>query len=377
MKVIYARSTAIYNDSRATKEIKTLLKHGYHVTVLAWDREGISEDKIKNVFNSDLLSIHLFKKELKHGSGIKGLFKTLSFCRWINKNIKILRKETNIVHLCDLDTALFSYKTIKKLKLKLVYDIYDYYTDSRTFPKLIETYLRWKESKIIESSDATIICTEQRKEQIGKAKYNKLEVIHNSPEDILNQIKPAKLKVPENCKIITSFIGVLSENRLLEEILDKIDSQSSNDIFWIFAGQGMYRNKIEQLASHNKNVIYLGSLPYSEVLSIEQQCDFLFATYNPKIKNHKYSAPNKVYEAMMLEKPVIVCEETGIDKLVLENGIGLTTDYSAESFFNKIAYLKDNPIIATEMGKKARNLYKESFSWEIMESRIKKMYEKL
>ncbi|HHU72431.1 MAG TPA: hypothetical protein GXZ21_10445, partial [Clostridiales bacterium] len=41
MKIIaYIRSSNIYDDSRATKEITALLDEGYKVVVLGWNRDG-------------------------------------------------------------------------------------------------------------------------------------------------------------------------------------------------------------------------------------------------------------------------------------------------------------------------------------------------
>lgn len=49
-KVILIRSTSIYNDSRATKEILSLSKHGYHVIVLGWNRDGVANERCQEIF---------------------------------------------------------------------------------------------------------------------------------------------------------------------------------------------------------------------------------------------------------------------------------------------------------------------------------------
>ena len=111
-------------------------------------------------------------------------------------------------------------------------------------------------------------------------------------------------------------------------------------------------------------------MKYDDVLKLEMNCDILFATYNPKILNHKYSAPNKVYEAMALGKPIIVCRNTGVDELVEKEKIGFVIDYNADQFIKTIKQIdaKNYDLIA----KKCIQLYKNKYSWDSMEKELLK-----
>ena len=48
--VAFIRTTNIYDDSRATKEITALSDAGYRVVVLGWDRNGEAEEKTMHLF---------------------------------------------------------------------------------------------------------------------------------------------------------------------------------------------------------------------------------------------------------------------------------------------------------------------------------------
>ena len=123
------------------------------------------------------------------------------------------------------------------------------------------------------------------------------------------------------------------------------------------------------MAKKYHNIKYYGSMNYDEVLKLEKDCDILFATYNPEILNHKYSAPNKVYEAMALGKPIIVCKNTGIDEMVSNNKIGYAIDYSAKEFMDKIKNI--NELEYLSMAKNAKKVYLEKYSWEKMKALLK------
>ena len=101
----------------------------------------------------------------------------------------------------------------------------------------------------------------------------------------------------------------------------------------------------------------------------------LSAIYEPTIRNHRLCAPNKFYEALALGKPIIVCKGTGIDKVVEENNIGKVIDYDVHQFYNAVRMFKDNPELCAQMGKRARKLYEEKFSWSIMERLLLETYE--
>ena len=118
-------------------------------------------------------------------------------------------------------------------------------------------------------------------------------------------------------------------------------------------------------------------MTYNDVLSLESECDILFATYDPKIKNHKYSAPNKVYEAMALGKPIIVCKNTGIDELVDQNKIGITIEYNAKDFIKKLDLLLEDSKAIKNMNLTAKKMYTEKYNWKIMEKRLIDAYNEL
>lgn len=52
------------------------------------------------------------------------------------------------------------------------------------------------------------------------------------------------------------------------------------------------------------------------------------AIYDPKVPNHRYAAPNKFYEALMLGKPIVMAKNTGFDEIIEENNIGCLIEYS-------------------------------------------------
>lgn len=366
--ILYIRADGIYYDSRATKEIKALLGAGYRVVVLGWDRDGKAEMKCRTDFEAygNQIEFVLYHGMIQ-GSASHGLKHLFGWLRFVRAEIKKLKDCISVVHACDLDSILLSYRLIKLYKLKLVYDIYDYYVDSHYYlPKLLNFFLEKIEISIINRADITIICTEERIEQLAKAKPRKVVVIHNSPD--VEYLKNEMLYDYFYC-------GSLCDSRLLKETFSEYTNNS--DLKVCIGGFGTYEKEVKEVAERFDNFTYLGPISYSDCLINESKSLCLSAIYEPSIRNHRLCAPNKFYESLALGKPVIVCKGTGIDKIVSENNIGVVIDYDASQLYSAVRSLANNPLLCEEMGKRARKLYDEKYNWGIMSKRLLDIYRSL
>lgn len=371
--IYYIRSTSIINDSRASKEITSLKNNNYNVVVIGWDRDKKIKDYNNVVINNNKIESKFFKFKAGYGESKKTIIGLLFFQIWLFFILLFNHKKYTYIHACDFDCGFVSMIISKLFKKKLVYDMYDYYTDSRPMPKKIEKIVNNLENKVINCAEVAIICGDWRKEQIKFANPKKIAVIHNTPD--IRNIENKKIMKSSSNKIKIGYVGILQDHRLLIEVLEKIKNNKKYELH--IGGFGKYENYINELAEKYNNVYFYGSLPYDEVLCLEQECDILFATYDPEIKNHKYSAPNKIYEAMALGKPIIVCDDTGIDKLVLNEKIGTSIKYNAESFIESLDYLAKNKNVSQEMGFKAKELYNRKYNWLSMEKELINIYNEL
>lgn len=367
-KIVYIRSSNIYDDSRATKEIFALLENKYKVIIFGWNRDGKASEKCEKLFEEykTRIKCFFFNEPIDAGIGIKNIDKLLKWIHWVRKTFRCLTK-VDAVHACNLDGALGILSYIKKGHVKLIYDIYDYYIDSHNIPSVLKSLIERMEISVINNAELTIICTEERKEQIAKASPKKLIVIHNSP-DVENVKKEEQLYDYVYC-------GSLFSQRLLNELFTKYPENS--DLHFAIAGYGKYEKIAKELDKKYKNFTYFGSVSYQDVLDIESKSKVISAIYEPSIRNHRLCAPNKFYEALALSKPVIVCEGTGIDKIVKKNNIGMCIKYSADEFYNALRSLISDDEKCKSMGKKAREIYDREYKWSNMKERLIKGYNKV
>ena len=100
----------------------------------------------------------------------------------------------------------------------------------------------------------------------------------------------------------------------------------------------------------------------------------MLAIYDPTVDNHRFAAPNKFYESLMLGKPVIMAHGTGMSEVVEENAIGELIEFSQDGFIdglNRLIARKDEwPMI----GKRMQEIYRNQYCWDEMESRLIRLY---
>lgn len=377
MRVILIRSTEVMPDPPVEKMAAALLDAGHEVKILAWDRAHRYREKtfMKNLSNGNVKLVH-FGIPAKYSGGIKSNLKAM-----IVFQIRILswlihhQSEYDAVHAFDFDTGFAAMLCIKMMHKKFVYHILDYYIDGHCISgKWLRSLIRFGETRVINSADATIICTEKRKSQMGAAAPKQLVVIHNTP-DRAQQMQPAFALKEISHRTKVAYVGILAGQRLLKETVEAIAQMQ--DVEMHIGGFGEYEGWIQEASERYDNIFYYGKLQYSETLSLEKQCDLMIATYDPSLRNHQYAAPNKFYEALMLGKPLIMAKGTGCSEVIEAHDIGTLTEYDQDGVVQAIREIVRRKLDWSAMSDRAKRIYESKYSWESMSKRIQILYDKL
>ncbi len=365
--IVIIRSNPVDPDSRVEKEANSLAKSDYQVKLLVWNRSvnKIYEDS-KQLPDAVIPRINLGFKAT-YGEGVKNLKSFILFqfnvFRWIIKN----RKDIDVVHACDFDTAFISLIACKLLNIRLVFDIFDYIG---TKPRnMVEKIVSKLENVIINNANATIICTEQRKNQIHGTKPRLLSIIHNSPAKI--NFGSLKIKGCKN-KIKIVYVGILQDYRMILELAQVVQENEKLELH--IGGFGKLEASLIEIVNKTNNIYYYGKLAYSDTLALERQSDIMVALYDPSIGNHYYAAPNKFYEALFLGKPLIMVKNTGMSDVVADNEIGAVINYSKADLKKGIQQLIENKESWGDISYRMKKLFNENYAWERMEERLLNLY---
>lgn len=374
MKILMIRSNPVLPDSRVEKEANSLIKQGHTVDILAWDREkrySLALQKLE--LSNGKINIYRVGHKAEYGAGKKNFFQLLLF--QVDILLYLLRNNNkyDVVHACDLDTVFFPFLLKGKIFGKLVYDIFDFYADSHNIYGKIYSKIRNFELNVINKSDVTIICSEQRKEQIIGATPKKLVIIHNTPDYRLMHGYELR-RNGDKTKIKIVYIGILGEGRMISELLEIVSENEDYELH--IGGFGPLEREVGIFSEKNSNIFFYGKVSYSEALAIENECDIITALYDPNVKNHYYAAPNKFYEAIMLGKPVIMVKNTGMANIVDSNNIGIVIqNMSKDDLLIAIEKIKLDKVFWAKQKENIQNVYYRNYSWDIMEKRLIELYE--
>lgn len=356
-KAIVSVTNDLFTDNRVHKICLFLEKQGYHVTLvgrLRKDSNSLAERSYRT-------------KRLK-------LFKEKGASFYAEYNLRLffylLFHKAHLLVANDLDTLLANYAASKfKPNSRLVYDSHEYFTE---VPELIE---RPKVQKIWEGIEGwifpklqTIYTVNESIAQLYREKYKKeIFVVRNisptwKPENILTK---KELGIPENKFLVILQGAGINIHRGAEEAVEAM--KSIEDAALLIVGDGDVVDNLKKYINdydlHDK-VFFYGKRPYNEMMNFTHHADVGLTLDKPTNINYKYSLPNKVFDYIHAETPIICTNLVEIERIVNRHKIGLVLDeLTPDSLAEKINYLKDHPELLLEMKKNCKSAA-EIENWE-------------
>jgi len=245
-------------------------------------------------------------------------------------------------------------------------------------------FLRIFEERMLERSDRLIAVSDfTRREllQYYKVQPGKIRVIHNGVD--VNKFKPAadRTKAKAEVGLNPEDIAIVSVGRLyarkglftLIECIPTVVKRFKNAKF-IISGKGQ-SNEMNKLIAHatrlgvRDNIVFTGYFPDKKLPKLYQAADvFAFSTF---YEHHPFA----VLEAMSTGLPVVTTCVGGIPETI-ENGKNgfLCQPFNPREFAERIVYLLEHPVEASEMALRARKTVLERFDWRIVVQKVLRVY---
>lgn len=370
-RVLFLRSNPIAPDPRVEKEATSLTKNGFLVMMVGWDRENKYPVHEQKIFGE----VYRLKIKAGFAKGIKNIGHLFKWQIGLLLFLVKMRSNYDYIHACDFDTIFPALICKILFGKRVVYDIFDFYSDMlRKAPIFLRRAIKKVDLHLIGIADVVIIADEIRIEQIKGARPKKLVVIYNSPT--VDQLGETE-SIDEHDKFTIAYVGLIQRERGIFEMIEVVKNHPEWKL--ILGGYGAEEGEVIEKIKSFDNIEFLGRIPYEQALQIYKSCDVMFATYDPSIPNHRYSSANKLFEAMMLGKPIIVAKNTGMDRIVEKYHLGFVVEYGNKKELEEAVTTvsKWDKSIKDEFSMNTRRVYEDHFSWEIMENRLINLYKEL
>lgn len=360
-RVIVCVTNDLANDQRVHRTCMTLVKCNYIVT------------EYGRLF-SDSAPLDQPYKTCR----IKHWFNT-SFLFYAEYNIRLffylLFNKADLIYANDLDTLLAAFLIAKIKRTKLIYDSHEYFTET---PELKQRPLIRKVWLTIEKTLFPrlqhIITVNQSIAKLYEKKYNKkLSVIRNIPLSYhIDKIKTRKeLSLPETKKIILIQGTGINKDRGAEEAC--LAMQYIEEAILLIIGKGDVIPKLKEIIADKQlenKIILLNKLPREELKHYTLNADLGLAIDKNTNDNYLYALPNKLFDFIHANIPVLCSRLIEISYVIDHYDIGFYIEnHQPEHIANRI-----NTIFAEAENYllKKNNTFKakEELCWEIEEKKL-------
>ena len=210
-------------------------------------------------------------------------------------------------------------------------------------------------------------------------KYNieKIWVIRNIPKtsprfEIKNNIFRKKFSISSK-KIIFLYQGVIAEGRGINTLL-RIFQEKEKNHHIVFMGFGDMANEVLESSKNNHNIHFHEAVDPDQISKYSNSADVGLSLINNTCLNYYLCLPNKFWEYLNSEIPVLVCNYPEMKKIVNEYNCGWTIPLDINQISNLIEKLTPEEI---EIKKNNVIKMKGKFGWEFEEKTLLKMYKNL
>lgn len=356
-------------ESRIIKEAKSLIKHGYDVTVCGILYPNQIENEI--VSGIPVRRYYLRTKKLPNSFFFQ-IFKLLEF-------YKVIKKEQSNADIIDchcLYSLLIGKWLKKKLKAKkLILNAHELETERTGLAGFRKKVSKFLEKHLIKKCDNVIVVSASI-ERWYKETYPKTNItcVYNAPQ-YLEPEKNNYFREHFNISsdsIIFLYQGGFASGRGIELILETF-SNLSNKYHVVFMGYGPFESNILEGESKYSNIHYHKAVPQSELKRYTSSADYGFSVLVDDCINHSYCMPNKLFEYTMFEVPVIVSNTVDQANFVTKNKIGyVLEEYTSYALKDLILSLDNSKLYKLkENMKKIRKKY----SWDTQEDKLFEVYD--
>ena len=278
---------------------------------------------------------------------------------------KLLFLKKDILLSNDLDTLLPNFLISKLFNKKLVYDSHELYTEVGELiyrPRVQKVWLsieKWIFPKL--KNVYTV------NDSIANFYHNKYGVVVNIVRNIAPKLQNKSVdlafakKTKGDKKMLILQGSGINPDRGAEEAIQMM-SYLDNTMLYIIGGGDVFeklKSLVKSLQLYEK-VIIKDKMPYDELMEYTKIADLGLSLDKATNLNYEFSLPNKVFDYIQAEIPLLVSNRKEVASLVAENNVGWI--------------IKD--VEPKKLAEKVNQIFKDDNDYAIKKQNLKQSYEK-
>jgi len=363
-------------DVRVENEMQALAEAGHEVHLACSTRKNRSEYEPfgKAFIHRKIITPFIYK------SSVGCLKFPFYFNFWRSFIFNLCANEKfDVIHIHDLPLSKVGAEVKRRFNIPLIIDLHENWpaliktaTHTRTFlGRLLSSNKQWieYERKMLPEADKVITIIEEARDRvIGLGiEPGKICMVSNTI-NFENLSITAKKKEPDAFTIF--YGGAINRHRGLQIVLKtiKICVEKNIDVRLWIVGNGSFRKGLEELSETlniKSHVHFFGHKPFHEMLEILAESDVAIIPHL-RTDNNDASSPNKLYQYMYLNKPIVSSDCTSLKRIINETHTGfIYKNDSAEDLASLIEKLHKDRSLLDAIGDNGRKAVMAKYNWNV------------
>lgn len=298
---------------RCIKRIKEFIANGFEVEVYGFNRGDISLDldiEVKTIGNIEPNSSHLQRIPVI----VKGVRNVLN----------TIKHQDVVIYVFGLDIAMWV-ALLNKIHPYIFEesDLYHTYLGNRAARNFLEVL----DKRVIKKSMLTVFTSE------GFARYHfgdnypdNITFIPNRLAVSVLDCKPVVKRHVDICHLSIGFVGAIRFKAVMHFAKFFVSHYPQHEFHFFGIVTDDAREEFDETMKY-KNCFYHGKFTTpTDLPEIYSKIDLVLSTYDNELINVRYAEPNKFYESLYYDTPIIVSEGTFLGEKVRQYNSGYVID---------------------------------------------------
>ncbi len=364
-RVILLVSSDLSSDSRVRKMATTLTLNNFDVLVVGRElrdslplmRTPYEQKRLHFVFNKGAL----FYAEMN-----------IRFC------LLLLLHRFDIATANDLDTLLGTWVAVRLKRKKIVYDSHEFFTEVPELQHRLRIKAIWTriEKNIFPKLQSCITVCESIATIYEQLYHVPVSVVRNLPmsRDFQHVVTKEEMQELANETIIL-YQGAVNLGRGLELMIEAMQYVDSSKLMIVGSGDTIEELKsLANVLQVSQKVLFVGKVPSNELPNYTRLATIGISLEEDFGLNYRYALPNKLFDYIQAEKPVLVSDLPEMKKVVQQYKCGeIVAERSPKKLAKQINEMLHNEIQMIQYREGCKIAAKE-LCWEREEQTVLKIY---
>ena len=322
-----------------------------NVHLICWDRgNSMLQRPIEDGYTAYVIQVKA------GGNPLKRLLPYKKFSKQANAFLDQIQPD--LVHVQGLDMLKIAcaYKKHSSKAVKIIYEVADLHRllvdqQKSLIAKTAQKYLRFTERHLVKQYDLLVLTSMKYYDVYFKDFVPKEKVLYMPNVPNLSAFGSYQKKAGGEFTV-----GYLGAVRYKQQMKNLIEASERAGVHAMIAGYEDQPMVIEPLCKDKANIEWVGRFDFNkQAAELYGKCDVMYSVYDADMHNVRVALPNKLYEAVYCEMPLIVAKNTYLAQVVEEWGVGVAVDHkSVDELAEALKELRDNKALREQIAENCR-----------------------